>query len=32
MMWYTIYDEKGYIIIRTTDRKLAEKAKKDGRI
>ena len=31
-MWYTIYDEKGYIIIRTTDRKLAEKAKKDGRI
>lgn len=31
-MWYTIYDDKGYIIIRTTDRKLAEKAKKDGRI
>ena len=31
-MWYTIYDEKGYIIIRTTDRKLAEKAKKYGRI
>jgi hypothetical protein len=29
---YTVYDEKGYIIIRTTDRKLAEKAKKDGRI
>lgn len=32
MRMYTIYDEKGYIIIRTTDRKLAEKAKKDGRI
>ena len=32
MRMYTVYDEKGYIIIRTTDRKLAEKAKKDGRI
>ena len=32
MRMYTIYDNKGYIIIRTTDRKLAEKAKKDGRI
>jgi hypothetical protein len=32
MKWYTIYDHRGYIVIRTTDRKLAEKAKKDGRI
>ena len=32
MRWYTVYDDKGYIIVRTTDRKLAEKAKKDGRI
>ena len=32
MRMYTVYDDKGYIIIRTTDRKLAEKAKKDGRI
>jgi hypothetical protein len=32
MKWYTIYDKDGAIIIRTTNRKLAEKAKKDGRI
>lgn len=32
MKWYTILDEKGYIIIRTTNRKLAEVAKKYGRI
>jgi hypothetical protein len=32
MRWYTVYDDKGYIIVRTTDREIAEKAKKDGRI
>lgn len=32
MRVYTIYDDKGYIIIKTTDRKLAEVAKKNGRI
>jgi len=32
MKWYTIYDENGAIIIRTTCRKLAEVAKKYGRI
>jgi hypothetical protein len=29
---YTVYDDKGYIIVRTTDRKIAEKAEKDGRV
>lgn len=32
MIWYTVLDERGYIIIRTTNRKLAEAAKKNGRI
>ena len=27
---YTVYDSKGYIIVRTTDRKIAEKAEKNG--
>lgn len=30
MYWYTIYDAKGFIIIRTTNRELAEAAKKYG--
>ena len=29
---YTVYDSKGYIVVRTTDRKLAEKAEKNGRV
>lgn len=29
---YTVYDDKGYIIVRTTDREIAEKAEKYGRI
>jgi len=29
---YTVYDDKGYIIIRTTERYIAEKAEKNGRI
>lgn len=27
---YTVYDNNGYIIVRTTDRKIAEKAEKYG--
>lgn len=27
---YTVYDSKGYIVVRTTDRKIAEKAEKYG--
>jgi hypothetical protein len=27
---YTVYDKNGYIIVRTTNRKIAEKAEKYG--